>query len=223
MQETTTRAPARRYAVWAGAALLLAAAAYVANEEIKPRLFPKRFSPVIEDSLYRSGRIHPDLLPKVLREHGIDTIVTLTHEAQDHPWQKEEKRIAEELGVDIVRFPLQGNGTGDPASYQGALGRIHEELGSGRQVLVHCAAGAQRTGGAVFLYRTLVLGESPESAYADMVRHDFDPVDNPALLPYLRDITPQVRESLGDADITGVGRPLPAAYTEFFDSALSGG
>lgn len=193
--------------------LLVLGVIYVAVEEVYPRVVPKRFATLVDDGLYRSGRIHPDLLPKVLEEHGIDTIVALTYPVKDHEWQREEARIAEEMGINIVRYPLLGNGTGDTASYLGALSKVNEELGDGRQVLVHCAAGTQRTGGFSFLYRTLVLGDTPETAYEEMTRMDFDPVDNPDLLPYLWEITPEVANHLSMDS-------LPDDYSRFFEDQL---
>ena len=196
-----------------GIFLIVLGSLYVAKEEVYPRLVPKRLATVVEDGLYRSGRIHPDLLPRILEERGIDTIVALTYPVQDHEWQREEARIAEEMGIEIVRFPLLGNGTGDAESYLGALTRVNEELGQDRQVLVHCAAGTQRTGGFSFLYRTLVLGEAPEDAYREMRHFDFDPEDNPDLLPYLWEITPRVAEHLSLEE-------LPEGYTDFFEINL---
>ena len=46
---------------------------------LAPRLIAKRFGVVVEHELYRSGRIHPSLLPKVLDQYGIDDIVALTY------------------------------------------------------------------------------------------------------------------------------------------------
>jgi protein tyrosine/serine phosphatase len=43
-----------------------------------------------------------------------------------------------------------------------------------KPVLVHCTHGEDRTGLVVALYR-MQHGDSPELAYADMVRHGFHP------------------------------------------------
>ncbi|MBL6690312.1 MAG: hypothetical protein ISP91_07965 [Pseudomonadales bacterium] len=192
---------------------------YVANEEVKPRLFPKRFAAVIDDGFYRSGRIHPDILPGILQDHSIDTIVALTYPVDGHPWQMEEARIANELDIDIVRFPLGGNGTGDPESYVGALSRIHRELEDGKKLLLHCAAGTQRTGGVTFMYRTLVLGQDPELAYQEMQKFDFSTHDNPNLLPFLWEITPTVMAHLKQQ---GIGlSEVPDEYNTFFKKHLA--
>ena len=71
-------------------------------------------------------------------------------------------------------FPL-GNGTGDPAHVVEALVAIHDAIGRGDQVLVQCAAGSERTGGVIYLYRTLVLGESPDAAYAELLGYGHRP------------------------------------------------
>ncbi|MDA0791196.1 MAG: hypothetical protein O2780_17275 [Proteobacteria bacterium] len=196
-------------------AVILVAAAF--NEFVKPRIFPKRFGVVIEDSLYRSGRIHPDLLKSVLEKHRIDTIVTLTVEVEGHEFQTAERAIADELGIEIARFPLAGDGTGDMVSYIGAIKKIDAELDQGRRVLVHCAAGTQRTGGVLFLYETLIGEVAPATAFAEMQRYDFDPVDNPRLLPYLEQILPGVTRGLAREGI--VITSTPPVISELTDDA----
>lgn len=177
------------------------------DEFVKPRVFPKKFGVVIEDSLYRSGRIHESLLPKVLKDNEIDTIVTLTHAIDTIEWQQEERRIAQELNVELLRFPLRGDGTGNITSYIEALRAINSELGNGRRVLVHCAAGTERTGGAVFLYRTLFLGQPQQDAFAEMRDYGFKPERNVALLPYLADGLPIILAGLAQYGLTSESVP----------------
>ena len=171
------------------------------DEFVKDRIFPKRFEVVVEDALFRSGRIHPDLMPSVLKEYGIDSIVTMTHPVADHPFQIAEKRIAGDLDIPIYRFPLDGNGTGDPQSYIGALERVHEEISNGRQVLVHCAAGTERTGGVVWFYQTLMEGRSYEEAREHLLAVGHKPDRNPDLIPFLDEILPAVTTALTDAGV----------------------
>lgn len=177
------------------------------DEFVKPRVFPKKFGVVIEDSLYRSGRIHEALLPKILKDYEIDTIVTMTHAIDTIEWQQEERRIAKELDVDLIRFPLRGDGTGDITSYVEALRAIQRELGNDRRVLVHCAAGTERTGGVVFLYRTLFLDQPQDEAYAEMLEYGFNPKRNTALLPYLMDGVPIVVAGLGQYGLATKSAP----------------
>ncbi len=193
--------------------------AWFLNEFVKPRVIPKRFEVVAENALYRAGRIHPDLLPRVIAEHGIDSIVTMTYPVADHPYQIAEKQVADALGIPIYRYPLGGDGLGDPASYIGALEKVHEEISNGRQVLVHCAAGTERTGGVVYLYETLMKGKTDEEARANLLAAGHRPERNPALIPFLAEIKQDVIAALQsggiiaapDSDAVQSGAPQPAA------------
>jgi protein tyrosine/serine phosphatase len=162
------------------------AGAWVAWKELlAPRLIPKRFGTVVDNALYRSGRIHPALLPEVLDQYGIDDIVTLTDAGKAPQYEALEQTLANERGIHLQRFPLSGNGTGDPALVVGALVAVHDAIGRGEQVLVQCAAGTERTGGVIYLYRTLVLGEPPDDAYAELLRYGHRPPRNPELAKFL--------------------------------------
>ena len=164
---------------------VLAAGWLAWKELLAPRLIPKRFGTVIDHTLYRSGRIHPALLPKVLDKYGIDDIVTLTYESNNSSYQELEQRLATERGIRLQRFALEGNGTGDPAHIVAALVAIHDATARGEQVLVQCAAGTERTGGVIYLYRTLVLGESPDDAYTELLGYGHRPERNPKLEAFL--------------------------------------
>jgi len=193
MSTTAARLPRRtkrgRTARRAGLALLalsvLVAGWFAWKDFLQPRLFAKRFGVVIEHELYRSGRIHPSLLPKVLGQYGIDDIVSLTYPSNAPRYQQLEERLTTERGIRLQRFPLFGNGTGDPAHVVDALIAIHDAIGHGDQVLVQCAAGSERTGGVIYLYRTLVLGESPDAAYAELLGYGHRPSRNPKLEAFL--------------------------------------
>jgi len=167
------------------AIVVLAGAWLVWKEILGPRLIPKRFGTVIEHSLYRSGRIHPSLLPKVVDQYGIDDIVSLTYPPRSPDYQQLEHDLGTAHRVRLHRFPLQGDGTGDPANVVAAVIAIHEAIARGDQVLVQCAAGSERTGGVVYLYRTLVLGQSADAAYAELLRYGHRPARNPKLEAFL--------------------------------------
>ncbi len=175
----------RRFGIAVLALLILIGAWFAWKELLEPRLIAKRFGVVIEDVLYRSGRIHPSLLPNVIDRYGIDDIVALTFPSSAPQYQQLEQHLALERGIRLQRFPLFGNGTGDPAHVVDALVAIHDALGRGDQVLVQCAAGSERTGGVIYLYRTLVLGESADAAYAEMLRYGHRPARNPKLEAFL--------------------------------------
>ena len=74
-------------------------------------------------------------------------------------------------------------GRGNPNAYVEAL-RIITDPAS-QPVLVHCAAGAQRTSACIVLYRELVQGWPRERAMPEAYAHDHNPAKNPHLTPYL--------------------------------------
>jgi protein tyrosine/serine phosphatase len=157
--------------------------AWLSWRDLQPRLFAKRFGVVIENQLYRSGRIHPCLLPKLLDRYGVDDIVSLTYPSNAQYRQLEARLLAR--GIRIQRFPLSGNGTGDPTRFVNALLAIHDDIARGDQVLVQCAAGSERTGAVIYLYRTLVLDDSPDVAYAELLHYGHRPQRNPKLEVFL--------------------------------------
>ena len=169
---------------------------YILVEEVRPRVFPKRFGEVVQDTIFRSGRIHPDIYFSVLKENKIDTIISLTEKKPNHQWQDQEIEIANKLGIPIHRFPLKGDGTGNPAEYQKALVKLKQEENAGRKILLHCAAGTNRTGGAVFLYRTIFERVTDERALSEMKHYDFSLKDNGHLIKFLKKIRPSVEQTL---------------------------
>jgi hypothetical protein len=52
-------------------------------------------------------------------------------------------------------------------------------------VLVHCSAGAQRTGACVAFYRLLVRREATPEVYRELMSYAWDPVSNVALTDYV--------------------------------------
>lgn len=202
------RRSSRRLAVVLLIVAVLIGTFFAWKELLQPRLFAKRFGVVVEDELYRSGRIHPALLPKVLDRYGIDDIVMLT--SNSPKYRQLEEQLTSARGIRLQRFPLEGDGTGDPALVVDALVAIHEGIGRGDQVLVQCAAGSERTGGVIYLYRTLVLGESPDAAYAELLQYGHRPNRNLKLEAFLNENMAYFAAQLAARGIVRPdGTPLP--------------
>ncbi|MCW5775442.1 MAG: tyrosine-protein phosphatase [Phycisphaeraceae bacterium] len=182
-------------------ALIVACGALVYREWVRPNLFPKNFGVVTEGVLYRSGKLTPAATEKVVREHGIRTIVDL---GAFEPGTREERlaqRTADALGVDRVRMDLEGDATGNPNFYAEAL-RIMTDP-ERQPVLVQCGAGSERTGCAVAMYRHLVEGVSMDDAYAETQRYKHNPRRNPRL----REVFEAWTEPVGRAVHEGVDVP----------------
>jgi protein tyrosine/serine phosphatase len=125
----------------------------------------------------------------VCRERDIRTIIALN--GRDEAVAAEHER-ARELGVDHLVFSMSGDGRGDPAEYA----RVVEIMADpARQpVLVHCAAGAQRTSVAVILYRHLIEGMPIAEAYPESFEYKHRP-GQWELPAFLADTLPAIEEA----------------------------
>lgn len=166
-----------------------------------PNLAPKRFGTVEAGRLYRSGALTSAALENVVEAEHIETIVDLGGFHTDSPDDRREQRAAEVLGVERYRFPLIGDGTGDPNRYVAALRVMLDP--QAEPVLVHCSAGSQRTGVAVVLYRMQVDGWTLDQAIEEARTYDHDPTSNPRFRPYLEQWAGPIFESLR------TGEPIP--------------
>jgi protein tyrosine/serine phosphatase len=122
---------------------------------------PKNFSVVKPGVLYRSGQMRPEHFQQVVQQHSIRTVVCLN--PNDEP---REEEIARQLGVQFVKFQMPGSGLGEPELFHEYLRILGDP--ANRPLLVHCAAGAYRTGVSVALYRMHYEGWLLEDAMREM-------------------------------------------------------
>jgi len=163
---------------------------------LKDRFAPKRFGVVVPETIFRSGQNSRWVIEDVLVDHEIKTIVDLNglDPADEH--QRAEIVAAERLGIPLVRLPMSGNGTGDIRRYAQALAIMHNARQTGDAVLVHCHAGAKRTGTAVAFYRLLVQRWSPDVVLEEMRQYDGEPGNSPELIAYINSRMPTLAELL---------------------------
>jgi len=156
---------------------------YVWTAYTKNRFYPVNFG-VVEPGIFRSGQLSRAVVRDVLQKNHIEVIVNLcAPDPKDGNIAAEEKAAAE-LGIDRRSFPLRGDGRGDPNMYIKAVQSIIEARKAGKPVLVHCAAGAQRTSGVIAAYQVIIEGKSEEAAFQEARRYLYDPKHNPYLRPY---------------------------------------
>lgn len=195
------------------AALLVAGSVWGWTSVIKDRVIPKRFGVVEQGRIYRSGQLSASLVKKILARNNIRVIVDLTTDDPKKTDQQAEKKAAAELNVKTLRFPLGGNGAGDVNCYAGAVAAIANAEKENLPVLVHCAAGAQRTGGVIAAYRLLVQKKDPVFVVSEMKRYDWTQKGNPDLLPYLNSNMARLAEMLKQAGVIDeIPVPLPLLH-----------
>lgn len=143
-----------------GGAIAFQVLDYALNE-LRSRLVPKNFAVVESGVLFRSGQLRPRHLEKVVHEHGIRTIICLNpNDVAD------EQARAAALGVDWKPFPMPGSGQGQAQQFKTILDIIGDP--KSQPVLVHCAAGAYRTGATCALHRIVHQGWQLDDAVREM-------------------------------------------------------
>jgi protein tyrosine/serine phosphatase len=192
------------------AAVIIGGGIWLWHDVIQDRVIPKRWGCVEQGAIYRSGELSPALIERTLRKNDIQVIVSLTGEKPDDPDQNAERQAAKELGIELLRFGLGGDGTGDIEHYAQAIAHIVKAKQEGKAVQVHCAAGTQRTGGVIACYRLLVRGDPKDDVLREMRSYDWDPQDNPKLVPYVNENMPTLAARLVELGvIESVPDPLP--------------
>ncbi len=196
-------------------ALLVIAGLVVWNNGLRDRLLPKNFGVVEPGKLYRSGQISHWQIEQALKDNGIKVIVALSGHGGKQADLDAELKASSELGIDREVFPLGGDGTGQIEQYAKAIALIDASKKQGKPVLVHCIAGAQRTGGVIATYEMLVEHKPPSEAFVQMREYGHDPTANPHLLEFLNSHMAELAQKLVDRGvISRVPDPVPQLVAE---------
>jgi protein tyrosine/serine phosphatase len=137
---------------------------------LRENALPKRFDVVVEGRLYRCGEVAPEQLKRVASDYGIRTVLSLLN--PDAPESIAERQAAERLGLRWINVPLPGDGTSTPADRERIKAVLFDPAAA--PLLVHCAAGTNRTGLAIGLYRIHQQGWSVEQVLEEMRRYGFE-------------------------------------------------
>ncbi len=160
----------------------------------------RNFGVVEAGEIYRSGRLTPRMFRKVVGENNIKTVLDLGAYVPGSPEDLREQQLAEELGAERYRFYLDGDGTGNPNYYVQALRLMSDP--DAQPILIHCAAGAQRTGVLVLLYRHVIQGQDLARAYPESFQYKHKP-DEWQLLAYVAQWNDEIAAALR------TGEPIP--------------
>lgn len=155
----------RAWIVVAAIAMFVGLSALFWEKQVRFDVLPKRLHTVVEDRIYRSGKLTPAAMRQVVENNDIRTVVDLGAWEPGTPEEALADAVAAELGVDRIVFDLEGDATGDPNAYLHTL-RIMTDPDR-QPVLVHCGAGTERTGCTVILYRHIIEGVDVDEAYAE--------------------------------------------------------
>lgn len=145
--------------------------------------FPKNFAVVEPGRLYRAGYCQPGPLKEVIERHGIRTILTLLSDEPDSADQRKEDAVARQMGVRILRVSMPGDGRGTFEDLDAAAEAMAAQ--ANHPMLVHCYAGANRTGAAFVVWRVRHCGWTFEDAMDEAEAHGYSPRRNPELREHL--------------------------------------
>ena len=178
---------------------------------IKYQFIPKKFGVVVPGHIYRSGQISAPLIKKILTKYNIRVIINLASYDAGNSDKLAEENAAKQLNIQVSRFKMSGNGTGDVNDYADAVIAIANAEKQHLPVLVHCTAGAMRTGGIIAAYRLLVQKIDPNIVEDEMEKYGCDIDDKPALRSFLNDNMAGLATRLKQA---GVIDQIPAAIPQ---------
>lgn len=115
----------------------------------------------IPGELYRSAQPTAKDIELYTKRYGIKSIVNLRGENIGSPWYDEEAATAKMLGIPLINFRMKG---ARELTNEQAFELIDVMRKAPKPLLIHCRAGADRTGLAAALYMAGVAKVPEEDA-----------------------------------------------------------
>ncbi|MGA7877827.1 MAG: dual specificity protein phosphatase family protein [Desulfoferrobacter sp.] len=113
------------------------------------------FHQITAGEAYRSGQLDKDELQYYLSKYGIRSVINLRGKNARERWYLQEKEICRDSKV--AHYDLALSATNEPSRRKiEELVRLFREVP--RPVLIHCQAGADRSGIAAALWKVIVDG-----------------------------------------------------------------
>ena len=162
MHRATKTGPARTAAMMVGSSLcrrllLIVMVMIVAGGGYLGYLrFSGNFHEVVAGELYRSGQMSPALLSRYVRQYGIRTIVNLRPD-RNGAWYRDEVATAATLNVRHIDFGMTDYKIVAPERAEDLVEILRDAR---KPILIHCKAGADRSGLAAVLYLNKIKGDS---------------------------------------------------------------
>lgn len=177
---------------------------------LRDRVIVKRWGEVIRGKAYRSGQISRHLIKQTLQHYQIRRIICLTSPDESDPDLLAELQASAELGVEHIFLPMNGRGGGKVEHFTKAVDLLAQSTQQGHPVLVHCHAGAQRTGGVVAAYRLLIEQRGTDFVMEELKRYGWNSQRDQYLINYVNEhIHDAAMSLLAQGRITKLPNPLP--------------
>lgn len=152
--------PRLKHAAWALGGVVVVAVLSIGSY-LGDLQFTSNFHPVIPGVLYRSAQPTADEIAEYHATFGIKTIVNLRGENRGADWYRVEVAESRRLGLTHIDFRMSASEQLTKQQAEELIGILrHAEL----PLLVHCQAGADRSGLVAALYVAAVAGLGEEAA-----------------------------------------------------------
>ncbi|WP_244483388.1 tyrosine-protein phosphatase [Mesorhizobium sp. 1M-11] len=119
------------------------------------------FHTVVPGKLYRSAQPSAGNLEVYAKQYGLKTLINLRGAAPGARWYEDEKRVAKAMGLTMIDFQMS-------ASHEFEVSRAKELVAllksAQTPILIHCKAGADRSGLVSVIYASQVAGMDEEDA-----------------------------------------------------------
>ena len=111
--------------------------------------------------VYRSAQLDGDELERAIHCYGIRTVINLRGENSGKDWYDAERDVTERLGVEQVDISMSAQRLPHRRDLIALLDVFRD---ADRPILIHCQAGADRTGEASAIYQMEYMGYSKAEA-----------------------------------------------------------
>jgi protein tyrosine/serine phosphatase len=123
------------------------------------------FHAVKEGAFYRSAQLNKNELQSAIRDHNIRSVLNLRGAHPGQTWYDEELAVSQSLGVAHYDYSLSSHRFVTRQQIGEVLGIVRD---APKPLLVHCKAGADRTGLVSALYRFSGEGVSADQANREL-------------------------------------------------------
>ncbi|MGE7368034.1 dual specificity protein phosphatase family protein [Neorhizobium sp. NPDC001467] len=121
----------------------------------------ENFHEIIPGKFYRSAQPSPEALARYAKQYGIKTVINLRGANPTSDWYQAEIAESEALGLTHIDFRMSSR---KQLTAEQSRALVQVMRSAPGPILVHCQAGADRTGLASVMYLQQIAGVDEETA-----------------------------------------------------------
>ena len=152
--------PTGIFARWRRAFATLLVLSVALSIYVVDTIYHANFHVVVSGEVYRSGQMNAEQLARVIQNYGIKSVLNLRG-TNTSLWYRGEIETADKLGVRHYDFDLSANREVGQAQMDEIIRTLRA---APKPVLIHCKAGADRSGLVSALYCLAIKGQKPAEA-----------------------------------------------------------